>query len=126
MNSEILVVRFCLCSCSYVCGSVTFRGAEAALNHFMSLHALIQLCWRRRKSSVFSACFKRDAEGGVEWKLHLDEELSILLDVLVSRLLLLFLLRLHRHVDVHPQLLTAQQTRATSFSILLHHRHTFI
>lgn len=80
-------------------------------------------------SLVFSACFKRDAEGGVEWELHLDEELSILLDVLVSRLLLLFLLRLHRHVDVHPQLLTAQQTRATSFSILLkllHHRHTFI
>lgn len=61
----------------------------------------------------------------MEWELHLDEELSILLDVLVSRLLLLFLLRLHRHVDVHPQLLTAQQTRATSFSILLkllHHR----
>lgn len=84
----------------------------------------------------FPACFERDAEGGrgwggvewggVEWELHLDEELSILLDVLVSRLLLLFLLRLHRHVDVHPQLLTAQQTRATSFSTLLHHRHTFI
>lgn len=63
---------------------------------------------------------------GVEWELHLDEELSILLDVLVSRLLLLFLLRLHRHVDVHPQLLTVQQTRATSFTLLLHHRHTFI
>lgn len=40
---------------------------------------------------------------------HLDEELSVLLDVLVSRLLLLFLLRLHRDVDVHPQLLTARQ-----------------
>lgn len=40
---------------------------------------------------------------------HLDEELSVLLDVLVSRLLLLFLLRLHRDVDVHSQLLTARQ-----------------
>lgn len=98
----------------------------------MSLHALIQLCWRRRKSSVFGFfqhvlnVMQRVEWSGVEWELHLDEELSILLDVLVSRLLLLFLLRLHRHVDVHPQLLTAQQTRATSFSILLHHRHTFI
>lgn len=64
----------------------------------------------------------------MEWELHLDKELSILLDVLVSRLLLLFLLRLHRHVDVHPQLLTAQQTRATSLSILKlqHHRHIYL
>lgn len=38
---------------------------------------------------------------------HLNEELPVLLDVLVSRLLLLFLLRLHGDVDIHPQLFTA-------------------
>lgn len=42
---------------------------------------------------------------------HLNEELSVLLYVLVSRLLLLFLLRLHGDVDIHPQLFTAGEKR---------------
>lgn len=42
---------------------------------------------------------------------HLDQQLSIFLYVLVSRLLLLFLLRLHRDIDVHSQLLTAEKRK---------------
>lgn len=51
------------------------------------------------------------AGGGTGGSADLDQELPVLLDVLVGRLLLLFLLRLHRHVDVHPQLLAAGQNR---------------
>lgn len=46
------------------------------------------------------------ATGPVEVQ-HLNEELPVLLYVLVSCLLLLFLLRLHWDVDIHPQLFTA-------------------
>lgn len=42
---------------------------------------------------------------------HLNEELPVLLYVLVSRLLLLFLLRLHWDVDVHPQFFAAEKKR---------------
>lgn len=42
---------------------------------------------------------------------HLDQELSIFLYILVSRLLLLFLLRLHWDVDVHSQFLTTKRER---------------
>lgn len=42
---------------------------------------------------------------------HLNEELPVLLYVLVSCLLLLFLLRLHGDIDIHPQLFAVGKKR---------------
>ena len=43
----------------------------------------------------------------------LNEQLAVLLDVFVRRLLLLLLLGLQRHVDVDAQLLTATTNQCT-------------
>lgn len=49
---------------------------------------------------------------------NLNEELPVLLDVLVSRLLLLFLLRFHGDVDVHPQFLAAEKKSPVQVTVV--------